>query len=105
MTRGEFIYITPYLAALALSLGVLFYAWSRRNAQGAVAFSWYMVGQVLWIVGFILGLISEDIAAKIILDDLQWFSSIIVILALPIFVIQYTEQELHKSKFTFVYRI
>ena len=98
MTRGEFIYITPYLAALALSLGVLFYAWSRRNAQGAVAFSWYMVGQVLWIVGFILGLISEDIAAKIILDDLQWFSSIIVILALPIFVIQYTEQELHKSK-------
>ncbi len=98
MTRGEITYLIPYFASLALSIGVLFYAWSKQNAQGAAAFSWYMVGQTVWIAGFIFGLISEDIAAKIFWDDLQWFASVIVILALPIFTIQYTEQNLNPSK-------
>ena len=101
MTRGEIIYLTPYFVSLALSVGVLFYTWSKQNAQGAVAFSWYMIGQSLWIAGFIFGLISEDIATKIFWDDLQWFASILIILALPIFVIQYTAQKLRKPKLVF----
>jgi putative nucleotidyltransferase with HDIG domain/PAS domain S-box-containing protein len=101
MTRSEITYLIPYFASLALSVGVLFYAWNRRTAQGAIAFSWYMTGQALWIAGFIFGLINENIAAKIFWDDLQWLASIIVILALPIFVIQYTEQKLHQPKLLF----
>lgn len=98
MTRDEIIYLIPYFASLALSVGVLFYAWNRRKAQGATAFSWYMLGQVVWIAGFILGLINEDITIKLFWDDFQWLGTIIIILALPIFVIQYTEQKLHKPK-------
>ncbi|MBK9208377.1 MAG: hypothetical protein IPL71_08775 [Anaerolineales bacterium] len=101
MTRGELIYLIPYFAALALSLGVLFYAWNRHSAQGAVAFSWYMIGQVLWIVSFILGLISSDISTKLFLDSLQWFAYIIIGITLPIFVIQYTEHKLRNSKLFF----
>jgi putative nucleotidyltransferase with HDIG domain/PAS domain S-box-containing protein len=98
MTRNEIIYLIPYFAALALSLGVLFFAWSRQNARGAIAFSWYMVGQTLWIVAFILGLISKDISIKLFLDTLQWFAYIIVSLTLPVFVIQYTERKTYNPK-------
>jgi len=101
MTRNEITYLIPYFASLTLSIGVLFYAWNRRTAQGAIAFSWYMAGQTLWIAGFIFGLISEDIATKIFWDDLQWLASIVVVLALPIFVIQYTEQKLRQPKLLF----
>jgi len=94
MTRDEIIYLFPYLAALALSLGVLFYAWSRRSAPGATAFSWYMIGQALWLMSFILGLISKDIDVKLFLDTLQWVSYVIFGLMLPVFVVQYTEQKL-----------
>jgi putative nucleotidyltransferase with HDIG domain/PAS domain S-box-containing protein len=101
MTRSEIVYLIPYFASLGLSIGVLFLAWNRQTAQGAIAFTWYMVGQTLWIAGFIFGLISGDITAKIFWDDLQWLASIIVILALPIFVIQYTEQKLRQPKLLF----
>jgi putative nucleotidyltransferase with HDIG domain/PAS domain S-box-containing protein len=101
MTRGEIIYLTPYFVSLALSIGVFLYVWSRRNAKGAFAFSWYLFAQALWIAGFIFGLISEDIPTKIFWDDLQWLASIIGILALPVFVIQYTEQKLRRQKLLF----
>jgi len=101
MTRNEITYLIPYFAALTLSLGVLFYAWSRQNARGAASFSWYMVGQTLWIAAFILGLISESLTAKLFLDNLQWFAYIMIGMALPVFVIQYTEQKINNPKFIF----
>jgi putative nucleotidyltransferase with HDIG domain/PAS domain S-box-containing protein len=101
MTRNEIIYLIPYFAALALSLGVLFFAWSRQNARGAIAFSWYMVGQTLWIAFFILGLISKNLAAKLFLDTLQWFAYIIIGMTLPVFVILYTEQKINSPKLIF----
>jgi len=101
MTRNEITYLIPYFAALTLSLGVLFYAWSRQNARGAASFSWYMVGQVLWIAAFILGLISESLTAKLFLDNLQWFAYIMIGMTLPVFVIQYTEQKINNPKFIF----
>ena len=98
MTRGEITYLIPYFASLALSVGVFFYALSRRHAQGARMFAWYVLGQALWITGFIFGLVSEDVAAKIFWDDLQWIASISVTLALPIFAIQYTEHKLRHPR-------
>jgi putative nucleotidyltransferase with HDIG domain/PAS domain S-box-containing protein len=101
MTRNEIIYLIPYFAALALSLGVLFFAWSRQNARGAASFSRYMVGQTLWIAFFILGLISKNLAAKLFLDTLQWFAYIIIGVTLPVFVILYTEQKINSPKLIF----
>ena len=94
MTRNEIIYLIPYLASLGLSVGVLIYTWSKRSARGAPAFMWYMVGQVFWLAGFIFGLISEDLITKIFWDDFQWLASIIVIVSLPLFILQFTEQKL-----------
>jgi len=101
MTRNEITYLIPYFASLGLSIGVFLYVWSRRNAKGAFAFSWYLFAQALWIAGFIFGLVSEDITAKIFWDDFQWLASIIGVLALPVFVTQYTEQKLRRPKLLF----
>ena len=71
MTRDEVLYLLPYFVSLAISISVLAYTWSRRNAQGALAFAWYGLGQVLWIAGFILELLSGDINNKIFWDGFQ----------------------------------
>ncbi len=91
MTRDEVLYLIPYFASLIISIGVFIYTWSRRNAQGALAFAWYGLGQVLWIAGFIFELVSKDINNKIFWDGFQWFAGFLIITALPVFAIQYTE--------------
>jgi putative nucleotidyltransferase with HDIG domain/PAS domain S-box-containing protein len=101
MTRDELLFIIPYFASLAITCIVLAYTWSRRNAQGAMAYAWYVLGQVLWITGFIFELLSTDIADKIFWDGFQWFASFIIIIALPIFVIQYTEYHLSNPRLLF----
>ena len=98
MSRGEVTYLIPYLASLGLSIGVFLYVWQRRSARGAFAFSWYIFAQALWLGGFIVGLISEDIAVKIFWDNLQWTATVIGVIALPAFAIQYTEQKLRHEK-------
>jgi PAS domain S-box-containing protein/putative nucleotidyltransferase with HDIG domain len=101
MTRDEILYLIPYFASLAISIGVLFYTWSRRRAQGALAFAWYGAGQVLLLTGFILELISKDIGSKIFWDGFQWFAGFIILVILPIFAIQYSEYILPKPRLFF----
>ena len=71
MTLDEAIFLIPYIVSLFLSVGVLAYTWNRRHAQGAIAFTWYALGQTLWITGFIFELISADITDKIFWDGFQ----------------------------------
>jgi putative nucleotidyltransferase with HDIG domain/PAS domain S-box-containing protein len=94
-------YLFPYFAALFISVCVLAYTWSRRSAQGAFAFVWYELGQVLWIAGFILELVSKDINVKIFWDGFQWFAGFLIVLSLPVFTIQYTEYKLPNSALLF----
>ena len=94
MTRDEVLYLLPYFVSLAISISVLAYTWSRRNAQGALAFAWYGLGQVLWIAGFILELLSGDINNKIFWDGFQWFASFLIVISLPVFAIQYIEYKI-----------
>ncbi|MBI3151472.1 MAG: HD domain-containing protein [Chloroflexi bacterium] len=50
MARNEFLYLIPYLVSFALSVGVLLYAWRRRQSPGALAFSnarTYFLGSLL----------------------------------------------------------
>jgi PAS domain S-box-containing protein/putative nucleotidyltransferase with HDIG domain len=98
MTRGEIIYLIPYLASLTLAISVFIHVWNRRDAKGAFAFSWYLFSQALWVAGFIMGLVSEDIPTKIFWDDLQWLAGIIAVFALPAFVSQYTETKLRRHE-------
>jgi PAS domain S-box-containing protein len=94
MTRAEILYLIPYFVSLILSIGVFGYTWSKRSAQGAAAFAWYAFGQVLWITGFILELISPDLASKIFWDGFQWLAGMVGVIALPVFAVQYAEHKL-----------
>jgi PAS domain S-box-containing protein len=101
MSRAEVIYLVPYFVSLALSIGVLVFTWTRRTAQGALAFAWYVLGQVLWIAGFIFELVSADLAGKIFWDEFQWFAAFVVVVALPVFMVEYTEYKLERSHIFF----
>lgn len=98
MARDELIFLTPFLVSWILSISVLVYTWYRRKAQAAAAFVWCVAGQTLWISGFILELVSTDIADKIFWDGFQWISSMVSLIAIPVFVVQYTELKLDNER-------
>jgi PAS domain S-box-containing protein/putative nucleotidyltransferase with HDIG domain len=101
MNRAELLYLIPYFGSLLISIGVLAFTWSRRSAQGAIAFAWYVLGQILWITGFIFELISTDIASKIFWDEFQWIAGFFVLIALPVFAVQYTDFKLKSPRTLF----
>lgn len=102
MNRVEIIYLIPYIVSLLFSIAILFYARSKRHAQGAIAYSWYMLGESLWIGGFILEMISPDLASKIFWDGFQWLTTHLLIIALPVFAVQFTDHKLRKPRALFL---
>jgi len=72
----------------------LFYAWYHRTARGVRAYTWYALGQTLWIFGFILELISPDLSGKIFWDGFQWLATLFILIAFPVFTVQYSELKL-----------
>jgi PAS domain S-box-containing protein len=98
MSRAEILYLVPYLVFLALSTGVLYYMWRRRNVAGGVAFAWYVTARTLSIFGFIVELIAFDIPSKIFWDKFQWLAEMIGIVVLPVFAVQYTEHKLQNPR-------
>lgn len=102
MTRSEIFYLLPYFASLALSLGILYYTWERRSAKGVAAFTWYTAGQTLWVFGFIIELLTPDLFGKMFWDGFQWLASLIIVIAFPIFTVQYTEYKFKNPQRMFV---
>lgn len=102
MTRDEALYLIPYIVSLIISIGVLFFAWRRRQSPGALAFSWYVFGQSLWIAGFILELISTDLGNKIFWDGFQWLATLFLVITLPIFAIQFTGLKIRHQRIYFL---
>ncbi len=98
MTRTEILHLLPYLASLGLSTGILFFAWTRRRAKGVTAYTWYVAGQTLWILGFILELISLDLSGKVFWDGFQWLAGLLSLVAFPAFAIQYSDFKLAKPR-------
>lgn len=94
MNQAEILYLLPYLGSLLLSAGVLIYAWRHRSATGVHAYTWYALGQTLWIFGFIFELICPDLNNKIFWDGFQWLAGFGSLIAFPIFTVQFTEYKL-----------
>jgi PAS domain S-box-containing protein/putative nucleotidyltransferase with HDIG domain len=69
----------------------LYYAWQRRQSKGVNAYVWYVAGQTLWIFGFILELLSLEKTGKIFWDGFQWLAGLFVVVAFPVFAVQYSE--------------
>ena len=105
MTSIEIVNLLPYFGSLFLTLGVLFYAWMRREAKGAQAFAWYVLGQALWISGYILELVTSDIGGKIVWDKFQWLASVVVILVSPVFAVQYSDEKFKKPRKVFLFTL
>jgi PAS domain S-box-containing protein len=99
MNREEVLYLAPYFFSLALSLGIFWYSWRHRHVRGARAYTWYVGGQTLTILGFILELISASLETKIFWDKFQWLTvTYLVILPFLIFSIQYSEHKLRNPR-------
>lgn len=95
MSRTEILYLVPYVGSLFLSVGVLVYSWRHRSARGVGAYTWYVLGQTLWIFGFILELLSPDLMNKMFWDGFQWLAGLFILIAFPVFAVQYTEYKLN----------
>src|SRR5688500_15783844 len=101
MSREEVLYLIPYFVSLALSIGVLVYTWSSKSAPGAIAVAWYVLGQVLWPDGFIFELVRAAISGKVFWDQFQWLAGFVVVVALPVFMVEYTEYKLDRANIFF----
>ena len=98
MNSTEIIYLLPYIASLCISLGVLWYVWTRRGAQGSTAFLWYVFGESLYILGYIFELSTPDLNKKIFWENFQWLALTIPMVAFPVFVVQYTEYKISSPR-------
>jgi putative nucleotidyltransferase with HDIG domain/PAS domain S-box-containing protein len=95
------IFLLPYIISLGITLGVLAYTWRHRSVRGASAYVWYVVGQSLWTFGYIIELLSQQLSGKIFWDKFQYVAGLIILIAFPVFVIQYTETALRNQKLLF----
>ncbi|MFN8382364.1 MAG: histidine kinase N-terminal 7TM domain-containing protein [Anaerolineales bacterium] len=94
MNYEEIIYLLPYVASLCISLGVLWYVWTKRGAQGSIAFLWYIFGESLYILGYIFEISAPSVERKIFWESFQWLALTIPMIAFPVFVVQYTEYKI-----------
>jgi PAS domain S-box-containing protein/putative nucleotidyltransferase with HDIG domain len=98
MTRIEIIYLTPYFTSLLLTATILFLTWKKRHAQSAAVFGIYVLAQTLWIAGFIFELVSPQLEEKIFWDGFQWLCRMAILVALPAFLVQFSEHPLRNQR-------
>jgi PAS domain S-box-containing protein len=101
MSREEVFYLVPYLLSLSLSLGIFLYTWRHRDVRGAKVYSWFVAGQTLTILGFILEMVSPNLQIKILWDKFQWLTiSFLAIVPFLRFSIQFSEYEPRSPRLT-----
>jgi PAS domain S-box-containing protein len=101
MTRAESLNFLANFIPLGLSLGVTFYAYTKRHVQGTGAYVWYAVGQTLWILGFIMGMIIPNLGGKIFWEGFQFTAGQLIVIAFPIFAIEYADYKIHRPRLMF----
>jgi PAS domain S-box-containing protein/putative nucleotidyltransferase with HDIG domain len=89
MTRAEFVYLLPYLGALILSIALLVIIRNKHEASGSTAFFYYILGQNLYLLGFIFELITPTLKQKMFWESTQWIASCIPVIAFPVFASEY----------------
>ncbi|MBE2220303.1 MAG: PAS domain-containing protein [Anaerolineae bacterium] len=81
------------LLAAAISLVFALYAWKRRPVPGAVAFSVFMLAVVLWILAYLLQVVSDDPVTKAAWAKLQFVGVSILPVAWLVFSLRYTNRQ------------
>ena len=104
MNREEFLYLVPYLISLFISLSVFSYTWMHRYVRGAKAYSWFVGGQIVTIIGFLFELTSPALQTKILWDKVQWLTdTYLIIIPFLLFSLQYSEYKLEHPRITWTY--
>ncbi|NWF65512.1 MAG: HD domain-containing protein [Chloroflexi bacterium] len=98
MTRSELIYLIPYFTSLLLSLMLLLFVWSKRSARGALALFFYILGQSIWIAAFMLELAGKTLEMKIFWDGIEWLGANVILVAIPVFAVQYTDYKIRHMR-------
>jgi PAS domain S-box-containing protein/putative nucleotidyltransferase with HDIG domain len=98
MEWNKVLFLIPYLLALAIITSIFFYAWRHRHIRGGSAYTWYVAGQVLWAIGYILELLAPSLSGKIFWDSFQWIAGFFIVIAFPVFAVEYTGYQLKRPK-------
>jgi PAS domain S-box-containing protein/putative nucleotidyltransferase with HDIG domain len=98
MEWNKVLFLIPYLLALAIITSIFFYAWRHRHIRGGSAYTWYVAGQVLWATGYILELLAPSLSGKIFWDSFQWIAGFFIVIAFPVFAVEYTGYRLKRPK-------
>ena len=97
MDTDRLLYLIPYLLSAFLSLGILNYTWRKRNVRGARELSFFLVGQTLWLFGFVLELVASDISVKLAWDKFQWVGAVIALVSVPYFAVRFANYSLREK--------
>ena len=82
---NKLLFLLPYLLSLGITTSIFFYAWRHRHVRGASVYTWYVAGQALWGLGYIIELISPELDQKIFWDQFQWIAGFFILIAFPVF--------------------
>jgi PAS domain S-box-containing protein len=97
MDERAVIALIPYLISFAISTGVGFYAWQRRQVSGGLPFAVLAWSEAFWTFGYILELIASGLEAKVFWDNVQWIAAFATPLALLGFGLDYIDRRLSHS--------
>jgi PAS domain S-box-containing protein/putative nucleotidyltransferase with HDIG domain len=98
MEWNKVLFLIPYLLALAIITSIFFYAWRHRHIRGGSAYTWYVAGQVLWAIGYILELLAPSLSGKVVWDSVQWIAGFFIVIAFPVFAVEYTNYRLKRPR-------
>ena len=83
-------YVIPVLVAAFISMLLAVWAWRYHHAPGAIPFSWLMLAQAEWSLGYALELLSVGLPAKFFWTNLQYLGVVCVPFAWLVLALEYT---------------
>lgn len=98
MEWNKVTFLIPYLVALVITTSVFVFAWRHRHIRGGIAYTWYVAGQTLWAIGYVFELLVPGLKGKIFWDSVQWIASFLIVIAFPVFAVQYTSFKIKKPR-------
>ncbi len=90
MSMQLILYLTPLIAATAVSAALAVYAWRHRRTPGATPFTVLMIALVVWGFLYILELITRELPLKLVLNDVTFLGVVTTPTAWLIFALEYT---------------
>ncbi len=91
-------YLLPYFIAFGVSISIGFYAWQRREVNGAKSFSAVVFSTSIYTFFYMCELVSHRLEWKIFWDNFQFIPTFIFPIGLFAFALQYSGLKLKQSK-------